>query len=71
MLAQTDQKECVPHCSNRVPVCLGPASSSYSWCWGQLCVLLTSDNLILGVLEHLGMELSLGVVWLAADGEFS
>jgi hypothetical protein len=48
-----------------VPVTPGP---SYSWCWGRCCVLLTSD-LILGVLEHLGMELPLGVVGLAAEFE--
>jgi hypothetical protein len=34
---------------------------------GRCCVLLTSDPLILGVLEHLGVELPLGVVGLAAE----
>jgi hypothetical protein len=34
---------------------------------GRCCVLLTSDPLILGTLEHLGVELPLGVVGLAAE----
>ena len=33
----------------------------------DVCVLLTSDPMILGVLEHLGVDLPLGVVGLAAE----
>jgi hypothetical protein len=36
-------------------------------CWGRCCVFLTSDPMILEVLEHLGVELPLGVVRLAAE----
>ena len=43
-------------------------------CWSQLlqvfwqmCVLLTSDPVILGVLECLGVDLSQGVVELAVE----
>jgi hypothetical protein len=45
----------------------GSSSPSYSRYWDRCCVLLTSDTLILGVLECLGVELSLGVVELAAE----
>jgi hypothetical protein len=46
---------------------LGPAGPSYFQCWGRFCVILTSDPLILGVLECLGVDLPLGVVGLAAE----
>ena len=52
------------HRSGGVPVCLGPTGPSYSQCWNRCCVLLTSDPMILGVLEHLGFELTLGIVGL-------
>jgi hypothetical protein len=43
------------------------AAPRYSqWCWDRCCVL-TSDTMILGMLESLGVELSLGVVGLAAE----
>jgi hypothetical protein len=45
------------HWSGGVPVCLGPSGPSYSQGWDR-CVLLTSDPLILNVLEHLGVECS-------------
>jgi hypothetical protein len=55
------------HWSGRVPASLDPAGPNYSrWCWNRCCVILTSDPLILGVLERLGLELPLGVVGLAA-----
>ena len=44
---------------------LDPTGPSYSQCWDSYCVLLTSDPMILGVLELLGVELPLGVVGLA------
>ena len=46
-----------------------PTGPSYSWCWGRCCVLLTSDPMIIRVLEHLGVELPLGVVGLDAEFE--
>jgi hypothetical protein len=46
---------------------LGPVVPSNFWCWGRCCVLFTSDPMILGVLEHLGVELPLGVVGLAVE----
>ena len=42
--------------------CPGSSGCSYFWFWGRCCVLLTSDPMILGVLERLGVELPLGVV---------
>ena len=36
-------------------------------CWGRCCVLLTSDPMILGILERLGVELLLGVVGLIVE----
>jgi hypothetical protein len=53
------------HWSGGVPVCLGPTGPNYSRCWDRCCVLLTSDPMILGMLECLGVELPLGVVGLA------
>jgi hypothetical protein len=47
--AQTRRNLC--HWLGRVPVCLCPTSPSYSQCWGRCYVLLTSDPMILGVLE--------------------
>jgi hypothetical protein len=49
-----------PEGSGGVPRCLGPAGPSYSQYLGRCCVLLSSDPIILGVLESL--ELPLGVV---------
>ena len=55
-----DQKEPEPW-SGGVPASLVPASPSYSlWCWDR-CRVLTFDPMILGMLEHLGVELTLGV----------
>ena len=54
------------HLSGGVPGCLGPAASSCSSCWGRCCVL-TSNPMILSVLECLGVELLLGVVGLAVE----
>ena len=56
---QTRRNLC--HWSGRVPVCLGSSGLSYSWCWDR-CVLLTSDTMILGMLERLGVEFPLGDV---------
>ena len=53
------------HWSGSVPAFLDPTGPSYSQCWDSYCVLLTSDPMILGVLELLGVELPLGVVGLA------
>jgi hypothetical protein len=64
-LTQTRKNLC--HWSGGVPGCLGPAGPSYFWCWGRCCVLPTSDSIMLGMLEHLGMELPLGVLGLAAE----
>ena len=50
------------HWFGRVPVCLGPTGPNYSRCWDRCCVLLTSDPMILGLLECLGVDLPLGVV---------
>jgi hypothetical protein len=56
------------HWSGGVPEYLGPASPSYSWwCCKRCCVHLTSDFMILGVLECLGVELPLGVMELAVE----
>jgi hypothetical protein len=64
-LAQTRWNPC--HWSGGVPVSLDTAGPSYSWwCWDRCCVLLTSDPMILGEFECLGVELPLGVVGLAA-----
>ena len=57
--AQTGRNLC--YRSDRVPVCLGPTGPCYSRCWDR-CVLLTSDPMILGVLESLGVELPLGAL---------
>ena len=57
--AQTGSNPC--HWSGRVPGSLDPTAPS----WDRCCILLTSDLMILGLLEHLGLELSLGVVRLA------
>jgi hypothetical protein len=38
-----------------------------SWCWGRCCVLLTSNPMILGMSEYLGVKLPLGVAGLAKD----
>jgi hypothetical protein len=54
------------HWSGRVPWCLGLTGSNYFRYWSRCCVLLTSDPTILALLEHLGMDLPLGVVGLAA-----
>ena len=53
------------HRSRRVPECLGPAGPTDSWCWERCCLRLTSDPMFLGMLEHLGVEVSLDVVGLA------
>jgi hypothetical protein len=42
------------------------AGPSYFQCWGRCCILLTSDPMILGALEHLGVDLPLNVVGLSA-----
>jgi hypothetical protein len=56
------------HWSGRVPMFLDPTGTSYCWqSFDRCCVLLTSDPMILGVLEHLGVEFPLGVVGLAAE----
>jgi hypothetical protein len=60
---QTGQKPC--HWSGGVPVCLGPTGHRSPGVGDKCCVLLTSDPLILVMLECLGVELSLGVVGLA------
>ena len=62
---QTRRDPC--YWSGGVPVCLGHAGPSYSQCWDRCCVLLTSDPMILGVLELLGVALPLGVVGLAME----
>jgi hypothetical protein len=55
------------HWSRGVLASLAPAGPSYSqWCWNRCYVLLTPDPKILGMLEHLGVELPLGAVGLAA-----
>ena len=36
--------------------CLGPTNPNYSQCWDRCCALLTSDPMILGVIEHLGVS---------------
>jgi hypothetical protein len=54
-LAQTGRNLCM------VSVSLDPAGLSYSQCWDRCCVFLTSDPMILGILECLGVELPLGV----------
>jgi hypothetical protein len=54
------------HWSGRVPVSLDPAGPGYS-VLEQTLFLLTSDPMILGVLEHLGVEPPLGAVGLAAE----
>ena len=59
--AQTGKNLC--HWLGGFPASLGPAGSS----WDRCCVLLTSDPKILGILEHLGVELPLGVERLAAE----
>ena len=42
---------------------LDPAGPSYVWwCWDRCYVLLTSDPMILGMLEHLNVALPLGVL---------
>ena len=46
---------------------LGSRWSQLSQCWDRCWILLTSDSMILGMLEHLGMELPLGVVGLAVE----
>jgi hypothetical protein len=62
---QTRRNLC--HWSGRVPVCLGPTGPSNSGCWNRCCVLLTSNPVILGVLESPRVELPLGVVGMAAE----
>ena len=64
-LTQTRKNLC--HWSGGVPGCLGPAGPSYFWCWGRRCFLLTSNPLILGTLEYMGVNLPLGIVGLAAE----
>lgn len=54
------------HWSGRVPACLVSAGPSYSQFCDICCVFLTSDPMILDVLEHLGAEMPLGVVGLAS-----
>ena len=61
--AQTGRILC--HWSGGVAQCPSPTSPSYIWCWSRCYVLLTFDPMILGMLEHLGVDLSLGVVELA------
>ena len=63
--AQTGRNLC--HWLGGVPGCLGPAGPSYSRCWCRCCGPLTSDPMILGVLECLGLGLPLSVVGLAAE----
>jgi hypothetical protein len=56
------------HWSGGVPVTQDLTGPSYSWwCWDRFCVLLTSDPMMLGLLECLGVELPLDVVELAAE----
>ena len=64
--AQTGRNWC--HWLCRIPVSLDPSGPRYS-CWGcdRCCVLLTSDPMILGVLECLGLEFPLGVVGLGSE----
>ena len=58
------------HCSGGLPASLDPTYPSYTqWCWNRCCVLLTPNPKILGVLEHLGVELLLGSVGLASEFE--
>ena len=47
---------------SEVPGCSGPAGPSYFQYWGRCCVLLSSEPIILSVLERLGVELPLDVV---------
>ena len=61
---QTRRNPC--HWSGGVSAWLGPIGPSYSQCWDR-CVFFTSDPMILGVIECLGIELPLGVVGLAAE----
>jgi hypothetical protein len=67
-LAQTGTNPC--HWSGGIPGCLGPAGPSYFRCWDRYCVLLTSDSMILVVLESLGVELPLGVIGLTLAPTF-
>jgi hypothetical protein len=62
---QTGRNPC--HWSDGVPACLGLTIPNHPSVGNRCCVLLTSDPLILGMLELLGVELPLGVVWLAAE----
>jgi hypothetical protein len=70
VLAQTDGKE--PHATGLVeflhawvpPVPITPSVGN------KCCILLTSDPLILGMLEHLGVKLPLGVVGLFSAFHF-
>ena len=56
------------HRSGGVPEFLDPAGLSYSWWYcNRCCILLTFDPMILGMLEHLELELPLAVVELAAE----
>ena len=56
------------HATGRaVTGCLGPTGPSYFWCWGRCCVLINFDAMILGMIEHLGVDLPLGVVGLAEE----
>ena len=52
--AQTGRNLC--NWSGGVPGCLGPTGPTYFWCWGRCCILVTSDPMILGVLECLGVK---------------
>ena len=51
------------HGSGGVPEFLNTTGPSYSWwCWNRCYVLLTSEPMILSVLECLGVELPLGIL---------
>jgi hypothetical protein len=51
------------HCLGGVPASLFPVRPSYSWgCLSRCCILLTPDPKILGMLEHLGVALSIVLI---------
>ena len=55
------------HSSGGIPTCLGPQVPVTPSVGDRCCVLLTSDPLILCMLEHLGVELCLSVIGLVAE----
>lgn len=64
-LAQTGQN--LSHWPGGVPGYLGSVGPSYFRCWGRCYVLFTSDPVVLGMLECLGVDLPLGVVGLTEE----